>query len=103
MTDRLAMLEHMIARGSEDPFHHYARAMEFRSRGQLVDALTAFAAVRSKFPDYVPTYLMGAQVAQELERLDDARGWADEGIERAKRSGDDHAMRELSQLRDLLE
>lgn len=100
--DRLAMIEKLIAQGSADPFHWYARAMELRSLDRLEDALTAFADVRERFPDYVPTYLMAAQVAQELDRVDDARAWCEQGLERAQAKGDSHAARELSQLLDML-
>lgn len=100
--DRLAMIEALLERGSQDPFHWYARAMELRSRDALEAALDAYGDVRDRFPGYVPTYLMAAQVAQELERLDDARRWAQGGVEQARAVGDGHAERELSQFLDLL-
>lgn len=100
--DRLAMIERLIAGGSADPFHWYARAMELRSLGRLEDALAAFADVRDRFADYVPTYLMAAQVAQELDRADEARAWCEQGLEQARAKGDAHAARELSQLLDML-
>ncbi len=100
--DRLAMIERLIAGGSADPFHWYARAMELRSLERLEDALAAFADVRDRFADYVPTYLMAAQVAQELDRTDEARAWCERGLEQARAKGDAHAARELSQLLDLL-
>jgi hypothetical protein len=96
------MIEKLIAEGSTDPFHWYARGMELRSLERLEDALAAFTDVRERFPDYVPTYLMAAQVAQELDRPDDARVWAERGVERARDKGDAHAARELEQLLDTL-
>lgn len=99
---RLRMIEAMIAKGSTDPFHHYARAMELRSIGRLEDALAAFGEVRDRFPDYVPTYLIAAQVAQELDQIDIARTFCERGLEQARNKGDAHATRELSQLLDML-
>lgn len=99
---RLEMIEAMLAKGSTDPFHWYARAMELRSLERLEEALESFGEVRARFPDYVPTYLMAAQVAQELDRVDEARSWAELGVERARATGDAHAARELAQLLDLL-
>lgn len=96
------MIEAVIAAGSADSFSFYARAMELRSLGRPEDALDAFGDVRERFPDYVPTYLMAAQVAQELERDDDARRWAEQGIERAAALGDAHAKRELNDFLTLL-
>ena len=95
MSDRLALIEQMIAKGSTDPFHFYARAMELRSLGRLPEALDAYGDVRERFADYVPTYLMAAQVALELDRDDEARAWAEQGLDAAKQKGDAHAAREL--------
>ena len=92
------MIDSMIAKGSEDPFHFYARAMELRSLERLEDSLLAFDEVRTRFADYVPTYLMAAQVALELDRDDDARSWAERGIEQANAKSDGHAARELEQF-----
>ena len=92
---RLAMLEAMIAKGSDDPFVHYARAMALRSLGRREDALAAFGDVEARFPAYVPTYLMAGQVAGELEREEDARAWFERGLEKARAAGDGHAEGEL--------
>ena len=93
--ERLEMMEAMIAKGSEDPFVWYARAMELRSLERLDDALAAYDEVATKFPDYVPTYLMAAQVCEKLGREDEARRWCERGIEKAKAAGDAHAESEL--------
>lgn len=98
---RLAMFEQVIAKGTDDPFVYYGRAMELRSLGRLDDALEAFGEVRSKFPDYVPTYLMAGQVCEELDRSDDARAWYDQGLE-VSAGKDAHAHSELSAARDAL-
>ncbi|MFO0681048.1 MAG: tetratricopeptide repeat protein [Sandaracinus sp.] len=102
MSKRLEVIETMIAKGSRDPFHHYARGMELRSLGRREEALEALVAVTRDFATYVPTYLMAAQLAQELGRTDQARTIADEGIARARAAGDDHALSELSTLRGTL-
>ncbi|MGE0788872.1 MAG: tetratricopeptide repeat protein [Sandaracinaceae bacterium] len=99
---RLEMIEKMLAAGSNEPFHHYARAMELRSLGRLDDALGAYKDVIARFPTYVPSYLMAAQLAQELERDDDAKQLATAGLERAKAAGDGHAASELEGLLNLL-
>ncbi len=99
---RLEVIETMIAKGSKDPFHHYARGMELRSLGRTEEALAALEDVRASFPSYVPTYLMAAQVAQELGRIDAAATLAERGIERARAAGDDHALYELTTFRSTL-
>jgi uncharacterized protein HemY len=105
MTDpskRLQMLETMIAKGNTDPFVHYAHAMEHRSQGDLEKALELFGEVAERFEDYVPTYLMAAQVAEKLDRIDTAKGWAERGIVRARNAGDGHAQGELQTFLDEL-
>jgi hypothetical protein len=99
MSKRLEMIEKVIAAGSRDPFHHYARAMELRSLGRVDDARAAFDAVAADFPAYVPTYLMAAQLALEVGDTAGARVHADQGIARARAAGDDHALSELEALR----
>lgn len=99
MTTRLEMLEKMIAGGSHDPFVHYAYAMELRSTSTddagLQAALSAFEKVKARFEDYVPTYLMAAQVCDELSDLNGAETWATAGIKTAEKAGDGHAKGEL--------
>jgi len=92
---RLALLDKLVAEGSTDPFHHYARAMELRSLGRLDDAMVAYEQVTERFPDYVATYLMAGQVAQELGQTERARGFLEAGIDRATAAGDAHAVSEL--------
>lgn len=98
MSKRLEAFEKMIDAGSDDPFVHYARAMELRGLGRLEDALTAYREVMERFPDYVPTYLMSGQVANELGRDDDALELLRRGAAAAKRLGDEHALSEISGL-----
>jgi tetratricopeptide (TPR) repeat protein len=90
------MLEQMIARGSNDPFVHYARAMELRTLGRTADALGAFDDVCGRFPSYVPSYLMAGQLAIELAAYEVARDFLTRGLAVAQAAGDDHALSELS-------
>jgi tetratricopeptide (TPR) repeat protein len=93
---RLETIEAMIARQPDDPFPRYARAMELRSLGRTDEALSAYREIAERFPSYVPTYLMAAQLAAELAQTDEARSWAERGIEVARAAGDAHALSELS-------
>lgn len=102
MSKRLEAIEKMIAAGSQDPFHHYARAMELRSLDRKEDALAAFAGVTERFPKYVPSYLMAAQLAAELGKKSEAARLADQGLAAAKAGGDDHAFSELTTFKQTL-
>lgn len=102
MSKRLEMLEAMLAKGSKDPFVHYARCMELRTLGRLDEALAAFGDVAQSFPTYVPTYLMAGQVAAELDQEGVARGYLERGVEAAEAASDGHAASELRAALDEL-
>jgi hypothetical protein len=97
MSKRLEMLEKLVSSGSRDPFHHYARALELRSLGRKAEALGALEGVIASFAEYVPSYLMAAQLAQELGD-GRARSFAEAGVKAAKQAGNDHALSELESL-----
>jgi hypothetical protein len=98
MSKRLELFDKLLANGSTDPFHHYARALELRSLGRREDALAALVSTAAGFPDYVPSYLIAAQLASELGDDQAAAGHARAGIVAARRVGNDHALSELSSL-----
>lgn len=102
MSKRLELLEQAIAKGTEDPFVRYARALELHSLGRREDALDALADVRERHPDYVPTYLMAGQLAIALDRIDDAQTWLTRGIEVATQAGDAHARAEMQRALDAM-
>jgi hypothetical protein len=102
MSKRLALFDKLISEGSKDPFHHYARALELRSLGRNQEALDAMVGVTETFVEYVPSYLMAAQLAQQLGDATRAKGLAERGVEAAKRAGNEHALSELSSLLDSL-
>jgi tetratricopeptide (TPR) repeat protein len=95
MSKRLEMFDKMIAKGSNDPFVFYGRAMELRGLGRAQEALDAFAAVRERFPEYVPTYLMAGQLAAEIGQYELARELMEHGLRQAEQAGDSHAHAEL--------
>ncbi len=95
MSDRLALIDKMIASGDRDAFTYYARAMELRSLARFDESLVAYALVAELFPNYVPTFLMAGQVAEELGRVDEGGDWYRRGIQVAERAGDAHAVGEL--------
>jgi hypothetical protein len=100
MSKRLELFDKMIAGGSNDPFHHYARAMELRSLGRVPEAAQAFAEVCQRFAQYVPSYLMAAQLFRELGDAAQARQHAEAGVAAARRDGNEHALSELTALLD---
>lgn len=99
MSKRLELFDKLLAQGSRDPFHHYARALELRSLGREPEALSALAGLIETIPDYVPSYLMAAQLAAAAGDVDRAGTFCDQGLEAARRTGNDHAQGELAEFR----
>src|SRR5262249_18312585 len=93
---RLDMLDKLIAKGSADPFVHYARCMELKGLGRSADAMEAFRTLRDRFPNYVPLYLMAGQLAGELGEANEAREFYGQGEQKARETGDSHAQAELA-------
>lgn len=103
MNKRLAAIEMMIEKTPNDPFPRYARALELRSMGDKAAALAALSELTERSGEYVPSYLMAAQLAAELGKTDDASRFAGLGLERAQRAGDGHAASELQAFLSTLE
>lgn len=93
--DRIATFQSFIARAPGDPFPRYGLAMEYKSRGDLAAAWSAFSDLLDQFSDYVPTYLMAGGTLIALGRRDEAADVYRRGIEVATRKGDAHARGEL--------
>ena len=89
------MFQQFIARSPNDPFPRYGLAMEYKSRGQLQDAIAAFDALIESFPDYVASYLqLGGVLVAEGDRAR-AEEIFRRGITAAGAKGDLHAKKEL--------
>ena len=98
MSKRLVFLERTIAEGSNDPFAHYCLAQEYRTLGRAEDAIRTFSGVRNTFPKYLASYLMAAQLFEELGRREESAEWCREGIVQAQAARDTHTIGELEAL-----
>lgn len=94
--DRIATLEQFIAQSPSDPFPRYGLAVELDRQGRTDDAVSAFAALMERFPDYVPAYLMAGNLLARLGRRPEAAEVYQRGVEVAGKTGDSHARSELA-------
>lgn len=69
--------------------------MELKGQGDLAEAWATFEELITRFPDYVPTYLMAGGTLVALGRKDEAAAIYRRGIEVAQKRGDQHARGEL--------
>jgi hypothetical protein len=95
---RRQMLEEFVEKKPDDPFSRYGLAMECVNGGDSAAADTHFRALLERNSDYVPAYLMYAQMLVRESRNAEANQVLTKGIVAAAKMGDHHAQSELEGL-----
>jgi cytochrome c-type biogenesis protein CcmH/NrfG len=95
---RRQMLEEFVAKKPDDPFSRYGLAMECMNGGDTGAADGHFRELLQRNADYVPAYLMYAQMLSRAARADEARRVLNIGIVAADKKGDQHARSEMETL-----
>jgi cytochrome c-type biogenesis protein CcmH/NrfG len=95
---RRQMLEEFVARKPEDAFSRYGLAMECMNSGDAAAAGEHFRALLARNSDYIPAYLMYAQLLARESRPAEAKQVLSSGIEAATKKGDQHARSEMETL-----
>lgn len=99
---RLQQIREWLEESPEDPELRYALAMELRGAGNAAAAAGELGRLIQARPDFVPSYLMLAQILIQLVRDDDARVVLHDGIAAARSAANEHAQSELQSLLDSL-
>lgn len=100
--NRLEMLAQFLEQNPNDAFARYGLALEYSKLGQTDVALQHFNRLLETHPDYTNGYFMAAQTLAKVERNDEARAMLQKGIESAQRTGNRHALNEMSAMLDEL-
>lgn len=99
---RLQMLAQFLEKNPSDAFARYGLAMEYSKAGQTEQALSEFRKLLELHPDYTNGYFMAAQTLERNGRTTEAKQMLQSGVEAAKRTGNKHALSEMSgMLEDL--
>jgi Flp pilus assembly protein TadD len=93
---RLQMLTEFLQQNPSDAFARYGLAMEHAKAGQTEQALAEFNKLLELHPDYTNAYFMAAQTLQRNGRTAEARRMLENGVEAARRTGNKHALSEMS-------
>lgn len=101
-TNRLEILQSLLAQNPNDTFARYGLAMENVKAGQLEQAVTEFRAVLATDPNYCYAYFHGGQTLEKIGLVDEARKMYENGIQTAGRIGDQKALSELQAALELL-
>jgi tetratricopeptide (TPR) repeat protein len=100
--DKLAALNEILQLDPANAFARYGLAMEHVAHGNPEAALVEFATCIEHNPDYVPAYQMSAQTLVTLGRIGEALARLDAGIAAAHRTRNQHALAEMTAMRDEL-
>jgi thioredoxin-like negative regulator of GroEL len=92
------MLEEFALRKPDDPFVRYGLAMECMNTGDVAAADEQFRTLIERNANYVPAYLMYAQMLVRESRSEEAKQVLSSGITAALKKGDQHACAEMESL-----
>ena len=95
---RRQVLEEFVARKPDDAFSRYGLALECMNGGDARAADQHFRALIERNAEYVPVYLMYAQLLVRESRGEEARAILSSGIAAAIKTGDAHARSEMEAL-----
>jgi thioredoxin-like negative regulator of GroEL len=95
---RRQVLEEFVAKKPDDAFSRYGLAMECMNSGDPAAADTHFRALLERNADYIPAYLMYAQLLVRESRADEAKQVLSNGIGAATEARNDHARSEMETL-----
>lgn len=100
--DKITMLNEILAQNPSDVFARYGLAMEYASRGETEASLAEFDSLLKQNPDYTAGYFMAAQTLAKAGRNEEAKSRLTQGVESARRTGNEHAQREMQAMLDEL-
>jgi tetratricopeptide (TPR) repeat protein len=100
---RLQMLAQFLEQNPGDAFARYGLAMEYSNAGQTEQALAEFKKLLELHPDYTNGYFMAAQALERTGRTADAKQMLENGVEAARRTGNKHALSEMSGMLEELQ
>ncbi len=101
--DKAAGLKEILEQDPKNAFARYGLAMEYGGRGETDAALAEFHQLLEDHPDYVAGYFMAAQTLARAGRDAEAKQKLLDGLECARRTGNQHAAREMQAMLDEME
>ena len=95
---RRHVLEEFLTKKPDDAFSRYALALDYANSGETAAADIHFKLLLEKNPEYVPAYLMYAQMLAKGSRTVEAKQVLSDGISAAAKAGNQHARSEMEAL-----
>jgi len=93
---RLKQLLELSKESPEDPFLLFALAKEYEKQSDTLKALEYYQTLVRNHPDYVGTYYHYGKIQEKNGELEAAILCYKQGMDIAKKQGDQHALGELA-------
>jgi tetratricopeptide (TPR) repeat protein len=100
--NRLEQLLEFLRNTPGDEFLHYAVALEYQAMGELRKAESLLHEQKLRSPEYLAVYYQLGKLLEQQQREDEALAVYREGLEVAKRQGNQKTAAELQAAIDLL-
>lgn len=88
-------LESFLKTDPNDTFTKFALALEYLKQEDLAKALNLFEDILSSDPDYIGTYYHLGKLYQRMDRTGEAVQTYQQGVDKARKAQDMHALSEL--------
>ncbi len=102
-SERLFQILKMLETHPEDPFLHYASAIEYEKMEEFKEAKKILSHLISIHPEYLPSYYRLGQILEQLKETEEAIECYQRGLKLAKTNGDFKAAGEISEALMLLD
>ena len=93
--ERIEKLKDFLRQNPADSFVEHALALEYIKNGDDAGAQKLFEDILQREPGYVGSYYHLAKLFERIGDTDSAVRWYLQGMEQAKKAGDNHAYNEL--------
>ena len=93
--DRIEKIKEMMAANPKDSFLCHALALEYIKLGKDNDAKKLFESILENEPSYIGSYYHLAKLLERIGETDAAIKVYEQGMEMAKKAGDNHSLSEL--------
>lgn len=94
--DKVVAFTEILAHDPGNAFARYGLAIEYTQRGENALAMEQFDTLQELHPDYTAGYQMAAQTLMASGNNQQAEERLRAGIESARRTGNQHALSEMS-------
>ena len=101
-TNRLEILQNMLAQDPNNTFARYGLAMEYTKTEHYEQAVAEFRNLLTHDSAYSAAYYHGGQALEKLGQVDEARKLYQQGIAVTTQKGDHHTRSEIEAALDLL-